>query len=78
MCLLAYATDTVRKHNELNASMQFHNTSVIHMSDGIDGFRAKIANWRENLGKGQFTHFSQLSQILEVFHKGDVQPTGTS
>ena len=65
MCLLAYATDTLRKLNELNISMQGKNTNVMHMNDRIDGFRAKIAYWRESLGKGNFTLFPQLSQFLE-------------
>ena len=37
----------------------------MQMSDCIDGFRGKLAYWRESLSKANFTPFPQMSQFLK-------------
>ena len=67
MCLLAYVTDIFGKLNKLNTSMR-------EKIDRIDGFRGKLAYWRESLSKANFTPFPQISQFLKD-NSNDQLPT---
>ena len=60
ICLLAYVKDIFWKLNELNMSIQWRPKHKIQMSDRINGFRGKLAFWRENLRKGNDAAFPHV------------------
>ncbi|KAJ3588490.1 hypothetical protein NHX12_012082 [Muraenolepis orangiensis] len=77
MCLLAYITDIFGKLNDLNMSMQGRNKHIMQMSDRINGFRGKLAFWRENLSKGNDAPFPQLCKFLTDNSIADQCPAQT-
>ena len=45
--------------------MQEKKANFMHMSDCIDGFRGKLAYWRESISKANLAPFPQLSMFLK-------------
>lgn len=75
MCLLAYVTNIFGKLNELNMGMQGQNKHIMQMSDRVNGFRGKLAFWRDNLSKGNCAPFPQLCKFLTDNSIVDQSPT---
>ncbi|RXM29024.1 hypothetical protein EOD39_9183 [Acipenser ruthenus] len=53
---------SLKKLNELNASLQGKNTHILMLSDCINGFM--IIFWRQNLMKENYESFTQLCTTL--------------
>ena len=54
---LAYLADMFAHMNELNAKMQGRNETVLSATDKINGFRSKLALWRQRVAKKNIDMF---------------------
>ena len=54
---VAYLADIFAHMNELNAKMQWRNKSILSATDKINGFRSKLAQWRQRVAKKNIDMF---------------------
>uniref|UniRef100_A0A5S6Q3Q7 DUF4371 domain-containing protein n=1 Tax=Trichuris muris TaxID=70415 RepID=A0A5S6Q3Q7_TRIMR len=60
---IAYLSDLCYKFNEMNLQLQGDDLNLIKTKSVISAFVMKLLLFKENLGRGQFSQFPNLSQL---------------
>ena len=67
---MAYLTDLYNKFNEMNLQLQGDDLNLIKTKAIISAFVSKLGLYKENLGRRQFYHFQNLSEV--EINDGDI------
>jgi len=59
---IAYLTDLFAKWNEVNLQLQGHSLNLIKTKSTITAFLVRINFMKQNIGRGEFSQFPNLSQ----------------